>query len=177
MVKIRSVMDKILLLLFLLLPLLLSMFLLLLFFNAPWRCLRGGWCSLLNSDPHPMPFCLDDNLLLSGLKILFDETFPGHLDFSRFWMLIILDWSNKFYQYMNCSNCLTTSNEFSFPGFLTLPTAYVTGNPVECVVHPSLWNRTNLWDPLGIGLVDSKGQSLDDEYLEENYGAPINTVR
>ena len=62
-------------------------------------------------------------------------------------------------------------------GFLTLPTAYVTGNPVECVVHPSLWNKTNLWDPLGIGLIDSKGQSLDDEYLEENYGAPINTVR
>ena len=69
---------------------------------------------------------------------------------------------------------LTKTNSFS--GFLTLPTAYVTGNPVECVVHPSLWNRTNLWDPLGIGLIDSKGQSLDDEYLEENYGAPINTV-
>ena len=39
-------------------------------------------------------------------------------------------------------------------GFLTLPTAYVTGNPVECVVHPDLWNKTQIWDPLGIGLVD-----------------------
>ena len=25
------------------------------------------------------------------------------------------------------------------------------GNPVECVVHPDLWNKTKLWDPLGIG--------------------------
>jgi len=62
-------------------------------------------------------------------------------------------------------------------GFLTLPTAYVTGNPVECVVHPNLWNRTVIWDPLGIGLVDRRGQSLDDEYMEENYGAPITQVR
>lgn len=62
-------------------------------------------------------------------------------------------------------------------GFLTLPTAYVTGNPVECVVHPALWNKSKLWDPLGIGLVDRKGQSLDDEYMEDNYGAPLNMVR
>ena len=27
------------------------------------------------------------------------------------------------------------------------------------------------------GLVDSKGQSLDDEYMEDNYGAPLNMVR
>ena len=26
------------------------------------------------------------------------------------------------------------------------------------------------------GLVDSKGQSLDDEYMEDNYGAPLNMV-
>ena len=66
-------------------------------------------------------------------------------------------------------------------GFLTLPTAYVTGNPVECVVHPDLWNKTSLWDPLGIGRVrvdslSSQESSLDDEFVEENYGAPINTV-
>lgn len=67
-----------------------------------------------------------------------------------------------------------------FAGFLTLPTAYVTGNPVECVVHPDLWNKTSLWDPLGIGRVqigDIAGNSLDDEYVEENYGSPINSVR
>ena len=67
------------------------------------------------------------------------------------------------------------------PGFLTLPTAYVTGNPVECVVHPDLWNKTSLWDPLGIGRVrvdslERQDNSLDDEFVEENYGAPINTV-
>ncbi len=38
-----------------------------------------------------------------------------------------------------------------FSGFLTLPTAYVTGNPVECVLHPDVWNSTSLWDPLGVG--------------------------
>ena len=27
----------------------------------------------------------------------------------------------------------------------------LSGNPVECVVHPDLWNKTKLWDPLGIG--------------------------
>ena len=27
------------------------------------------------------------------------------------------------------------------------------------------------------GLIDSKGQSLDDEYMEDNYGAPLNMVR
>ncbi len=26
-------------------------------------------------------------------------------------------------------------------GFLTLPTAYVTGNPVECVVHPRYFEQ------------------------------------
>ena len=59
-------------------------------------------------------------------------------------------------------------------GFLTLPTAYVTGNPVECVVHPDLWNKTKLWDPLVIGRVSV---DLEDEYVEENYGTPITTVR
>ena len=34
-------------------------------------------------------------------------------------------------------------NIFGCSGFLTLPTAYVTGNPVECVVHPTLWNKEN----------------------------------
>ena len=47
-----------------------------------------------------------------------------------------------------------TNNQMFLLGFLTLPTAYVTGNPVECVVHPDLWNKTQIWDPLGIGLVD-----------------------
>ena len=69
----------------------------------------------------------------------------------------------------------------SVTGFLTLPTAYVTGNPVECVVHPDLWNKTSLWDPLGIGRVRvdslaSQEAGLDDEFVEENYGAPINSV-
>lgn len=64
----------------------------------------------------------------------------------------------------------------TLPGFLTLPTAYVTGNPVECVIHPKLWNQSSLMDPLGIGLVDSLGQSIDDEYEEENYGYPISQV-
>ena len=63
------------------------------------------------------------------------------------------------------------------PGFLTLPTAYVTGNPVECVIHPDLWNKSKLWDPLGIGRVSlDTERNLDDEYVEENYGSPINTV-
>ena len=58
----------------------------------------------------------------------------------------------------------------SFPGFLTLPTAYVTGNPVECVLHPRLWNTTEIWDPLGVG------QMYHDEYEEENIGYQIGTV-
>ena len=65
-------------------------------------------------------------------------------------------------------------------GFLTLPTAYVTGNPVECVVHPDLWNRSQLWDPLAIGRASlapgPRTDNLEDEYVEESYGAPINTV-
>ena len=54
----------------------------------------------------------------------------------------------------------------------------MTGNPVECVVHPDLWNKTSLWDPLGIGRVEIENleKSLDDEYVEENYGSPINSV-
>ena len=71
---------------------------------------------------------------------------------------------------------------FTFAGFLTLPTAYVTGNPVECVVHPDLWNKTKLWDPLAIGRVrietwKENEENVDDEYVEENYGSPINSVR
>ena len=60
----------------------------------------------------------------------------------------------------------------------------MTGNPVECVLHPRLWNQTTLWDPLGIGNAqlglrgsDGRGQSFDDEYEEENVGYPINQVR
>lgn len=56
----------------------------------------------------------------------------------------------------------------------------MTGNPVECVVHPDLWNRSQLWDPLAIGRASlAPGRStdnLEDEYVEESYGAPINTV-
>ena len=49
------------------------------------------------------------------------------------------------------------------------------------MVHPDLWNKTSLWDPLGIGRVRvdslaSQETSLDDEFVEENYGATINTV-
>ena len=36
----------------------------------------------------------------------------------------------------------------------------------------SIFNITTLCS----GLVDSKGQSLDDEYMEDNYGAPLNMV-
>ena len=71
------------------------------------------------------------------------------------------------------------NTEYHCPGFLTLPTAYVTGNPVECVIHPDLWNKSTLWDPLGIGRVSldpTTQRNLDDEYVEENYGSPINTV-
>jgi len=58
----------------------------------------------------------------------------------------------------------------------------VTGNPVECVVHPDLWNKTKLWDPLAIGRVrietwKENEENVDDEYVEENYGSPINSVR
>ena len=55
----------------------------------------------------------------------------------------------------------------------------MTGNPVECVIHPDLWNKSELWDPLGIGRVSLDPvteRNLDDEYVEENYGSPINTV-
>ncbi len=57
-----------------------------------------------------------------------------------------------------------------FPGFLTLPTAYVTGNPVECVVHPELWNKSQIWDPLGVGHI------YQDQYEEEYIGYPIGSV-
>ena len=54
-----------------------------------------------------------------------------------------------------------------------MPTAYVTGNPVECVVHPDLWNKTDIWDPLGVG----KTNVFEDQYEEEYIGYPIETVR
>ena len=57
-----------------------------------------------------------------------------------------------------------------FLGFLTLPTAYVTGNPVECVLHPNLWNKSHVWDPLGVG------QVYTDQYEEDNVGHPVTTV-
>ena len=66
-------------------------------------------------------------------------------------------------------NCVNKDDQF-FPGFLTLPTAYVTGNPVECVLHPSLWNKSHVWDPLGVG------QVYTDQYEEDNVGHPITTV-
>ena len=46
----------------------------------------------------------------------------------------------------------------------------MTGNPVECVLHPRLWNTTEIWDPLGVG------QMYHDEYEEENIGYQIGTV-
>ena len=55
-------------------------------------------------------------------------------------------------------------------GFLTLPTAYVTGNPVECVIHPDLWNKSKIWDPMGVG------QFYEDQYEEEYVGYPITEV-
>ena len=59
-----------------------------------------------------------------------------------------------------------------FLGFLTLPTAYVTGNPVECVIHPELWNKTKIWDPLGVG----QAEIFEDQYEEEYLGYPITSV-
>ena len=68
---------------------------------------------------------------------------------------------------------------FSFPGFLTLPTAYVTGNPVECVLHPSLWNESGVWDAVGVGQLPIGSRPLpndDAEYEEENIGYPVSSV-
>ena len=44
------------------------------------------------------------------------------------------------------SRCINLNNMDSTTEFDLL-----SGNPVECVVHPDLWNKTKLWDPLGIG--------------------------
>ena len=63
----------------------------------------------------------------------------------------------------------------SFAGFLTLPTAYVTGNPVECVVHPAIWNRSKLWDPQGVGRI-SQNVVFEDQFEEENVGYPLGSV-
>ena len=41
---------------------------------------------------------------------------------------------------------------------------------MECVLHPRLWNTTEIWDPLGVG------QMYHDEYEEENIGYQIGTV-
>ena len=59
---------------------------------------------------------------------------------------------------------------FFFAGFLTLPTAYVTGNPVECVIHPEIWNKSKIWDPQAVG------QIYEDQYEEEYVGYPIESV-
>ena len=42
------------------------------------------------------------------------------------------------------------------------------GNPVECVVHPDLWNKTKLWDPLGIG---ENSPTIDVIIQERNISA------
>ena len=42
------------------------------------------------------------------------------------------------------------------------------GNPVECVVHPDLWNKTKLWDPLGIG---ENSPTIDFIIQERNISA------
>ena len=47
----------------------------------------------------------------------------------------------------------------------------MTGNPVECVLHPKLWNQTHMWDPLGVGHI------YQDEYEEDNVGYPLGSVR
>ena len=48
----------------------------------------------------------------------------------------------------------------------------MTGNPVECVVHPDLWNKTGIWDPLAVG----RANIFEDQYEEEYVGYPIETV-
>ena len=60
-----------------------------------------------------------------------------------------------------------------FSGFLTLPTAYVTGNPVECVLHPSLWNESGIWESMGVGELNVNSE---EEYEEENMGYPVTSV-
>merc|ERR1719412_1104495 len=64
-------------------------------------------------------------------------------------------------------------------GFLTLPTAYVTGNPVECVLHPSLWNESELFDMSSgtVGKISSRMLEPDreDQYDEENYGYSVDS--
>ena len=51
-----------------------------------------------------------------------------------------------------------------------MPTAYVTGNPVECVIHPEIWNKSKIWDPQAVG------QIYEDQYEEEYVGYPIESV-
>ena len=63
---------------------------------------------------------------------------------------------------------------FIILGFLTLPTAYVTGNPVECVLHPSLWNDSGVWNAVGVGQMPIGND--DAEYEEENIGYPVSSV-
>lgn len=46
----------------------------------------------------------------------------------------------------------------------------MTGNPVECVIHPDLWNKSKIWDPMGVG------QFYEDQYEEEYVGYPITSV-
>jgi hypothetical protein len=75
-----------------------------------------------------------------------------------------------YYFSVSKSNLTAKLTLLLFSGFLTLPTAYVTGNPVECVLHPSLWNKSHVWDPLGVG------QVYTDQYEEDNVGHPVTTV-
>ena len=46
----------------------------------------------------------------------------------------------------------------------------MTGNPVECVIHPEIWNKSKIWDPQGVG------QIYEDQYEEEYVGYPIESV-
>ena len=52
----------------------------------------------------------------------------------------------------------------------------MTGNPVECVLHPELWNKSRLWEPSGgVGRISSN--IIEDQYDEENYGYSVSSVR
>ena len=60
---------------------------------------------------------------------------------------------------------------FSFLVQLSFELVVDIGSQVECVLHPTLWNKSHVWDPLGVG------QVYTDQYEEDNVGHPVTTVR
>jgi hypothetical protein len=111
------------------------------------------------------------NLLTTELQKVFYLPLFYCKDWSQ--LHYLMDMNLFTFDYENVQYFIKVNYFLFFSGFLTLPTAYVTGNPVECVVHPDLWNKTDIWDPLGVG----KTNVFEDQYEEEYIGYPIETVR